>query len=279
MKLFLTILAIFSGITSLTWAAPDTELLSAYQKEFSLLLAQKEAVTQQENQLKANAQKQKGELEAKLKRLEQEFATRQAQNERLFETIQTLEKRKREEQGRVNALISLWKRADREAKETDHALQLRAEKLEIDSLPPENLSVVDVAEIGKRAVSALRLASQIDEIPATFFTRDQRYVDSPVIRFGRVGAAAHRDQKFSLLGPNGDGKLTEMEPSGDSVAAFLKDSSHTLVSLYLFQSLQEKAVVKKPGGALERIADFTPALFLAVLFAMVGWLFFQLARL
>ncbi len=272
MKLLFLLFSLFS------WASTDAELLTAYQKEFSLLVAQKEAIAQQEIQLKTNSQKQKTELTAKLKQLEQEFAGKQAANDRLFEAVQISEKRKREEQGRANALLSLWKRADREWREAEHSLQLRSDKLEIDSLPPENLSVVDVAAVGQRAVLALQNSSTIEEIQGTFFTADERYVDSPLIRFGRVAAAAQRDQKFSLLGPDGDGKLKEMESSGDSVGAFLQNSG-ALVSLYLFQSLKEKAVLKKPGGFLERLADFTPALFLAVLFAMVGWLFFQLARL
>lgn len=242
------------------------------------MLAQKEAISQQQESLKSNAQKQKAGLEARLKRLEQDLASKQAQNEKLFELVQTAEKRKREEQGRANSLVSLWKRADREWKEAEHSLQLRSDKLEFDSIPPEKLSVTDVASIGEKAVQGLRASSRIEEIPATFFTRDQRYVDGPVIRFGRVAAAASLDQKVSLLGPDGDGKLKEMELSGESVSAFLKDSSSALVSLYLFQSLKEKAVMKKPGGILERVADLTPALFLGLLFAMVGWLFFQLAK-
>lgn len=270
---------LLSLFLSISPAFANEELQQAYQKEYAFLVAQRESIQRQTQQMEETSAKNLRLMEAKLKEGERELAISQSTNEKNFEEIQTLERRRREELGRDAVLASLWKRADRQVKEATHSLNFSPEKLEIDSLPPENLSLQDLGMLGKEALEVLKKSSMVEEFRGTYMNSNKKLVEGTIVRFGRVAAVALREGNATTLGPDGDGRLQEME-SKDSAAvmAFLKSEAAGMVPLYLFQSMRERASIRKPGGPMEAVADLAPALFLALLFGMVGWLFFQLAK-
>lgn len=262
--------------------ANESEIQQAFQKEYAFLVAQKESLVKQKRQLEESTSRSQAELEAKLRIGERELAAAQSENERLFEEVQTLERKKREEQGRESALLSLWKRADRNVKEAAHALSFRPEKLEIEASAPEKLVLPDIARLGKEAVTLLQRSASTEEFVGTYLTEDNRLREGTIVRLGRVAAVAIGDSGVKMLGPDGEGRLKvlDLEP-GSAVLEFLKGASQPslLVPVYLFQNLQDRASIRRPGGFTESIADAFPVIFLAALFAMVGWLFYQLARI
>lgn len=273
-------MSIFLFLFSLVaYADTSDALLSAYQREYAFLVAQKSALQRQQTQMEARAKKNEKDLERSIRSLESDLVKTQSANERSIELVQQLEKRKREEQGRATVLSSLWKRAYRNNKEVEHSLALSSEKLEIDAAPPEDVSLKDIALLGGKAMNLLSRSNDVEEVQGTYLNEKKKLVESKILRVGRVAAFAFNDQKVSLLGPDGAGHLQEMEnDSSGRVKKFLQQEEVSIVPLFLFQSLQEKATLKKPAGFWDGFADLLPALFLGMLFLMVGWLFFQLSR-
>ncbi len=151
----------------------NPELQQAYQREFTFLVSQKEALVRQRKDLEANANQSTRELEAKLRSKERELAQLQSSNENVFDLVQSLEKRKREEQNLESALTNLWNRADREIKEKKHALTFQSEKIEIQSLPPKDLRENDVHLLGKEALAILKQANTTEEFSGVYRNTDR----------------------------------------------------------------------------------------------------------
>lgn len=251
----------------------EQELLSAYQREYAFLLAQKEALKRQKDSLSGIFGKRKAEAEATVLELEKRFSRDQLRNEALVEKVQSLEKARREEQGRSASLAAVWKKAKKTLDPTASTSELA---------PPSTPRTQDIVTLGLEGVRIAESASSWERSSGAFLDRSGNLVSGTIIRLGKVAAYGAHENHVSLLSPAGDGTtLREIEKaSAGATQALLSGSppSGTLLPMYLYETFGEKGLIQKPVRWVDRLADVVPALFLALLFGTVAWLFASLAR-
>lgn len=261
-------------------STPEQEIEKAFQREYSYLAAQREALTRQRQKIEgkttadlANARKSVQELSVKL-------ASMQAGNDSLFSDVQDAEKIKREERNLGEQLQVIWRKARRTLEETRHSLRFESGKPEIGELiPPEQLQLSELARIGDEALTLAEGSSKLVRFRGSYLDKEGRLSESTLFRLGRVAVFADSPRGVMLLGPDGKGSLRVIEEDQKGAARSLLDNKQvSSVPVYLFESLQDRLTIKKPAGVTDRIADLIPLLFLGILFLMVGFLFAQLAR-
>lgn len=272
------ILSLFIG-TSIY--ASEVDFQAAFQKEYAFLIAQKDSLLRQKSEVDRQTKKDLGELETILRSKEREFAQIQSSNEQLFESVQIADRKKKEESNLQGNLAILWKKAQSEVLETEESLSFSIPQQTATVFAPESLKIADIVTLGEKALSLIEQSSKVEELNGIWKAEDRSIKEGKILRFGRVGALGFVGSDVVVLGPDGEGFLKVVETAAlkDSFLASLQSGAETIVPLYLFQNLREKVSIKKSGGATEAMADLAPALFLALLFGMVGFLFFQLARI
>jgi hypothetical protein len=262
-------------LSSLSFA--EEELLKAYQHEYGFLASQRGSLERVEKNLDTQSKSDSVALERELRAAEREYAKLQSANDSLHEEVQSFERRVREDSGRDNALLSLWKRAKRAYRENEHAARLEPDRLELDLTPPAQLTLADVIDIGVKSLALVEAAGRVEEGRGVYVNSSGQLVDGRILKVGRIGALTLADSP-KVLGPDGQGRMMEVDDSNlKSIGAISTDIS--FLRLYLFENLGEKSIVRKPGSWLELVADALPAIFLCLLFLMVAWLFAQLARI
>lgn len=277
-KLMLVTTLMLMGASVAGAQAGDLE--KTFQREYAFLLAQKEALQGQIRDQQKSHQAEMKKLLAEVKGLEGEVARRGVSNDVLFEDMQKLEKERRERAAREGSLLSTWKKAQKNLDEVEALLRFEApEKRE--PVAPDNLNLAAFADLRRRSVEVLRASTQVSEQKGVYLSAEGRLIEGQLVRLGRVGAYGLNQGESHLLGPDGKGRLSVVEPDPQKASLHWLDSTQAsgrLLPVFLFESLTEKAVLKKPATWADRLADSIPILLLAALFAMVGGLFFVLAR-
>jgi biopolymer transport protein ExbB len=267
MTFFQELATIFLVFFSVAAHAED-ELMKAYQREYAFLLAQRDALTREQTQ---GAQQQKERIqrqENEVRILEKQLALQTAENDNLFTEIQEFEKKKKDQQARDNSLLSTYKKAAKFLNDMEMELQLSAGE-RIDPVIPQNVSVLDFRDIQMKGLNYLQKATSIENIRASYKTAQGELVEGPVLRFGRTAAHAVDGQSLKVLGPDGDGQFKELEQTSVSAA---------MLPFYLFESIFDKAIIKKQSSIWDRLADFMPLVILGFVMLLVGSLFVMFAR-
>ena len=278
-------LAFFSGSFVFAEPAPvaassaEQEIERAFQREYAYLAAQREALQRQRQKVESKTSADLAAAKRGVQELGARLARLQAENEALFASVQDAERIKREERNRVDQLAVAWRKARKAVEETRHSLRFEGGKPEVELLPPENLAIGDLSRIGAEAIGLADSASRLVRFRGTYLDQDDRLVESTLFRLGRVAVFAETSAGVKLLGPDGKGALKVVEGDKNEAArGLLENKLSGNVPVYLFESLQDRLTVKKPGGLADKLADMVPLLFLGLLFMMVAFLFGQLAR-
>ncbi len=257
----------------------EQEIERAFQREYAYLAAQREALTRQRQKVESRTSSDLASAKRSVQELNARLARLQAENETLFSEVQDAERIKREERNREDQLAVTWKRARKSIEETRQSLRFEGGKPELDLLPPEKLVVGDVALLGGEGLALAETSSKLVRFRGTYLDQDDRLVEAPLFRLGRVAVFAEGSNGVKLLGPNGKGALKVVESDkADAARGLLEKKEVSNVPVYLFESMQDRLTVKKPSGVMDRFADMVPLIFLGLLFLMVAFLFGQLAR-
>lgn len=265
MKKFLVLvfsLAAFSAI------ADESDLMKAFQREYSFLSAQKASLMRDQQTSQKVYQDRIRKLEAQVSALESEIVKAGAQNDLRFEELQELERKKKEQKNRDGSLQALFKRAQKTLNENFQGLNFQmAEKTE--PVVPDLVQVADFSEVKDQALELLQQSASVSEIRGAYKNRQGDLMEGPILRFGRIAAHALEGSQNKVLGPDGEGLLVELDTmeAGRGPWAF-----------YLFENLMDKAVVKKKASVFDRFADALPIVVMGLMFALVGALFLMFAR-
>lgn len=250
-------------------AAGEEDLVKAFQREYAALAAQKEALQRAARQSETDFSAKRGAAEREIKELERKLVRAVSANDALFEEVQTLEKERREQTNRDASTASTLKKALKSLAEQEKASRFESPERS-EPVLPEPMSLAAFDDVRRRSMDLLRASASVSEARVAYRGKDGTLREGSVKRIGRIAAWVTDGSSLSVLGPDGEGHLQEV----DRVTA----SKSGLWPVYLFEALSEKAVVKKPATVLDRVADLAPAVLLGLLFAMVGALFLVLAR-
>lgn len=247
---------------------PVQDLRSAFQRENSFLASQKENLRRQRTEAETRHQAQAKSLQAEILNLEKKMIRLTSENESFFARIQEVNQEKKLQMTRDHSLALTLKKALKRLDENERALRFEAPtKLEPEM--PEVLSFAAFAPVQAKALDLLERSSQKEDLQLGFRNEKGEMTEGLVRRFGRIAAHVLSGSGRQILGPDGKGQLQVL----DEVQA-----GQTLVPAYVFESLNQAAQVRKPVTWLERAADFVPALFLLLMFALVAGLFAVFVR-
>jgi len=246
----------------------DDSLSKAYQREASFLEAQKKTLAKQESQAMTHLIKTKVLLETQIKNLEQQVAKSTLSNDQKFEDLQILEKLKKQEVSKANAMFSIAKKANAILKNEFEA--------------NESPSMIELSDLAKKVLQLTDESSRWNLAKGTFLTMEGELSEGQILKLGSSGTYGFNDGQWYLLGPSGTGQLKVLEKSIKSVnieEGINALTSKKLLPLYLYESLTEKVSLRKASGPIEFLASILPLLFLGAIFLVIGSLFFKLARI
>ncbi len=267
--------------TSSTTSADD--LTDAFQREYTYLISQKAALESQKKKLEKNLNQKISTTKQQTTQSQKDLVWLSAENDESHEYLLTLERRKKDLQKRESSLESVYKKAEKSLGEFKSGLYFEtglahSTTRRMEGVVPTELKVEDFDRIMKESKDLLFASTQIEAFPSSFLNADDKLVDGTVTRIGRSAAIGFiknksktkSDQEYFVLGPDGKGMLKALETS-------VKPKSETS-SLYVFDSLNKIAEVKKHGGFTETLADLSPILFLGMMLMMVLGLFIAMIR-
>jgi len=274
MKILIVLAFLFTAFQghAQSTASVEDDLLKAYQREYAFLAAQNESLKAQARKVADQQRKKLQEAQTAIRQLEARVVASQSESDQLFEEVQLLERRRKDEIARESTIQNLWKRMKKSIAENRLALEFSSDAV-VEEPPHDSVKIADLVTLSQEALAVLRQSGSPAQITNAYLNENDELVEGKVLRVGRVAAFSLNDDGYGLLGPGRDGHLKRIEkiqtPSVDA----------SLVPLYAFESLKEKVKLKKPAGWVEKLADISPILFLGILFMMVGWLFAKLARI
>lgn len=247
---------------------PVQDLRSAFQRENSFLASQKENLRRQRTEAETRHQAQAKSLLAEIANLEKKVIRLTSENESSFARMQEINQEKKLQVTRDHSLALTLKKALKRLDENERALRFEA-PVKLEPEMPEVLSFAAFAPVQAKALDLLARSSQKEDLQLGFRNEKGEMTEGLVRRFGRIAAHVLSGSGRQILGPDGKGQLQVL----DEVQA-----GQTLVPAYVFESLTQAAQVRKPVTWLERAADFVPALFLLLMFALVAGLFAVFVR-
>lgn len=267
-KIFCGLLLVPLMLLSSVAADASEDLTTLFQREHAFLIGQKESARRAMADAKSNHSARVRKLEAELKALEREVAKTGVKNDELFESVQKMEKRRKDISSRENVLKALYKKAVRELDRVEAEMKFEGPSEREPSIPVD-VDAANFKNVSERALHLLRSATEVQETRAHFRNKDGKLVEGPILRFGGIGAQAIEPNGRRVLGPSEDGVLVDVD----------EDASHgSLTGLYVFEQLKEAAVIKKSPGLIDQVASFTPGLLLLGLFSLVSGLFVVLLK-
>lgn len=250
-------------------AGAQVDLKEAFQREHGYLVSQREVLARQQREQETRHRRELQALMGEVMRSEKALVAATSANDELFAEIQELEKKLREQNTREGSLAATLKKARKVLLEGEAGLKFEAvAKAEI---PTDSATPEDFVRVHRDALDLLRRSSSIERARLAVRDQEGQLKEREILRIGRVGAQSTGPLVRQVLGPAGDGSLQELGIKVEAAAS-------GLTPVYLFDRLLEKAVIKRPATWVDRAANAAPVVLLGALFAMVGGLFWALAR-
>ncbi len=251
------------------------DLTEAFQREYTYLASQKSALSEQKKNLEKNLNQKIAAVKQQITKAQKEVVWLSAENDDSHEYLMTLDKRKKDLQKRESSLESVYKKAHTSLTEFKNGLYFDSESgktasIKNDQIVPEDLKLQDFESLVKESKEILQTSHQTEDFPSSFLNAEDKLVDGTVTRIGQSAAIGFSKGEYFVLGPDGKGMLKALQKTDKP------ESLHS--SVYVFDSLNEIAEVKKIGGFTEKLADLSPILFLGMMLMMVLGLFMAMIR-
>jgi hypothetical protein len=249
-------------------ANSPASLTEAYQRENSFLAMQKDNLQRQGRTGLQRHEARLAELKAELIALERKALQLTAENDKKFQNLQDLQQRRKLEASRDMSLLTTLKKAKARNFEVEKSLRFEtAVKAEVPE--PAKVSVAEFTNIVNESLQLLQKSVETAEIQGAYLDAAGELREGKILRHGRGAAHLISDSKLSVLAPDGKGQLRVVETV---------QAQTNLLPIYIFESLNQLAVIKKAAGWTEIFADAVPAIFLLLMFFMVSGLFFVFVR-
>ncbi len=255
--------------------APSTEtaeetLNKSFQREYVYMTSQKQALQKQKATMLQNFQERIGAAKSKTQSLQKELVAQSSRNDEDHELLLSLDKRKKDLQKKGSSLENTFKKANNSVKEFEQGLRFEPLAKSIEAEAPENLKFEDFDKVIDKAADLLASSTQVEAFPGSFLDLEGNLTEGTITRVGRVAAIGSTKDAHFVLGPNGEGLLKALEATESPVRASL--------NLYIFESLNKAAKIQREAGVLEKLADWSPLLFLGLILMLVAGLFGALIK-
>ena len=135
---------------------------------------------------------------------------------------------------------------------------------------PEDMKISSFEDMFSKANQLLAQSAQVQSYSGAFLDENDQLIEGEITRFGRSAAIGSVDDKHFVLAPNGQGLLKALEVTDSPSGAF--------AHLFVFDNLMKEAKMKHQAGFSEKLADFSPLLFLGLILLLVGGLFAALIK-
>jgi hypothetical protein len=275
MKKYLLITFTFLALTAVadevrpTETAEDT-LNKSFQREYVYMTSQKQALQKQKATMLQNFQERIGTAKAKTQALQKELVAQTSRNDEDHELLLSLDKRKKELQKKGSSLENTFKKANSSVKEFERGLRFEQQTKGTDIESPEDLKFEDFDKVINQAADLLTSATQVEAFPGSFLDLSGNLTEGTITRVGRVAAIGSTKEAHFVLGPDGEGLLKALEATESPTRASL--------NLYIFESLNKAAKIQREAGFSEKLADWSPLLFLGLILVLVAGLFGALIK-
>lgn len=248
----------------------EEELKKSLQREYTYLASQKEALLKQKNDLTNSLNNKNQVTQSQITGLQKELVHLTAENDDRHEYLSNLEKKKKDLQKRDSSLESTFKKANKTIFDFASSLKFEKSNQYVETISVENLKIEDFEEIINKSQDLLRASTQTESYEGSFLDLEDKLVEGKITRFGRSAAIGTLNNVSYILGPNGEGLLKALE--------ITTEPNKPALNLYIFESINKAAKIKKSAGFVEKLADLSPILFLGMILLLIAGLFISLIR-
>lgn len=248
-----------------------TDLTQAFQREYVYLASQKQALLNLQKQTEQTLRAQARDLKAQATSLQSQVVAVSSKNDEQHEYLMSLEKRKKELEKKGSSLENSFKKSQAMIREMETGLKFEIPKeKESTGVAPEDLKISSFDEIFNKTNQLISSSARTQSYTGSFLDKDDKLVEGEITRFGRSAAIGSQGDAHFVLAPNGNGLLKALAESEDPKGAF--------AHLFVFDNLAKEAKIKHSSGITEKLADFSPLLFLALILFLVAGLFSALIK-
>ena len=227
--------------------AKPSSLMDAYKKEFAFLEAEKQALTDRRNAIRAESNRKVGRGEAEIRGLQQRLLTLRGEADRLEEELRELDSQATSVDDPSGALDETLLRAN---------TSLEAAGVKPVKAPGEEEGVEERLEAlqaaFERGGGLIDRQSRTTRDEGSFFLVDGARVDGELLRIGAIATYGVSDRGAGALAPAGQGRLRLwFEESGSSARALATGASASNLRIFLHESLEKGAEQKQEETVLE----------------------------
>lgn len=269
MKLQVVLLSILvlSSVNAIAQSLDD-----AFSREMHLLRQVKES-NQKLHVEFLNKQKRKVTLITnEVQALNKELALLTTQNEDLFGVVQRQESFRKEKQSKSSMNVDIYKKMQIFLIQAEQNLSFNSGNTLNSFLPNSEITMEGLKNWKDKAFFILIKANSIEDRVVSYRNKEGALVDGNVLSYGTIAAhSQYPDGRRGILVPNGEGMLSEVQ-------IIQASQQSAILPIFFFDNINLKAKVVYKSGWMEKVADFTPVLFLVLLFSLVGGLFIALAK-
>lgn len=278
MRIVVLLVAIFyssNGFSQADSAAlsanTPSSLQEAFQKEYIYLASQKQALLNLQKQTDSTLKLQTNELKSSATKTQNQVVAISSKNDEQHEYLMQIEKRKKELEKKGSSLENSYKKALSMIQSMESGLKFEISKdKETSVLVPEDLKISSFEDVFNKANSLIASTTQTQSFEGSFLNTEDKLVEGTITRFGRSAAIGSIGDAHFVLAPNGSGLLKALLTTESPKSA--------MAHLFVFDNLAKEAKIKHPAGFVEKIADFSPILFLSLILLLVGGLFAALIK-
>lgn len=247
------------------------DLQQAFQKEYVYLASQKQALLSIQKQTEQTLRSQARTLKAQATAQQSELVGITTKNDEQHEYLMSLEKRKKELERKGSSLENSYKKSQMMIQELQAGLKFEITKeKESTVIVPEDLKISTFEDAFNKTNQLIASSSKTETFDGSFLTSDDKLVEGSITRFGRSAAIGTIGETHYALAPNGTGLLKAIASAENPRGAF--------AHLFVFDNLLKEAKIKHQAGFTEKLADFSPLLFLGLILFLVAGLFSALIK-
>lgn len=238
--------------------------VDVFKREIDFVSSQRQTLEKQLVQVKAQRTKQSGELNKQLDTLHQEKA-------RLNAELESTEN----EAAEFSRLAK--KQLQSESALTDRLSWTKTKNEEMIYFIPQTIKASEdsLTSVLNQQGQILQAMSQVFTAQKSYTNKEEALSVGSVFHVGPFARFLNKDNQWSVLSLTDSGYYTETNES-----SFGSDSSGSpfVAAAFIQLPFNKTQSILKEKNTFNRVMDTLPAIFLALVFFAIGWIFLQLAK-
>lgn len=236
-------------------AAPETDLVDAYKKEFAFLEAEKKALVARLDEVRAQAETERQRGEAELTALEAGLLAARSEGERLQDRLDAAEREAEREGDGAELFVDTVERA------RSSLASLGLEPVS-PAAPPggdgepgsASTSAADFDRLVEAGLVAARESGSVRREPGAFFAVDGRRVEGELVHLGRVASYGVSPSVAGALAPAGEGRFKLWPADTEASARALgRGETPAVLRAFVYGDASRAVEVRAEKTALERV--------------------------